>query len=150
MADTPVVYSRAQHEAMIQQHGYPVYLLFIDLRTSIGSGFYPALYRVLMKLAKQWGTAGTAMQHWAIMIDGHVYELARKTQGIGIPDEGMEKNPTFKRPSAIPYDAWEKDRQVRHVVWRKYFYTSKSKDQITAIGMTSHQCYFSPCLTLEI
>jgi hypothetical protein len=97
----------------------------------------------MKKLAKDWGTAGTAMQHWALMVDDHVYELARKPDGSTTSDPGMQNNPTFKRPKPIPYDKWESERQVTEVGWTKYHYTRKNKGQITIIGMTLPICRLS-------
>jgi hypothetical protein len=133
-ADHVVIYNHEQHKALERENGFPVYLLFIDLGSSVGGGFPPQTNRVLRKLAIQWGTAGTAMQHWAIMVDDCVYELARKREGSTAPDRGMHNNPNFKRPEAIPYYIWERERQVKEVKWRKYHYTKKTKLEITRIG----------------
>ena len=115
---------------------YPVYLLYIDLRSSVGGGFQPQMARVMKKLADQSGTASTAMQHWALMVDDHVYELARKQEWDTTADEGMQNNPTFKKPKAIPYKRWEAERQVTMVGWTKYWYTRKTQAQITVSGKT--------------
>ncbi|KAF1922187.1 uncharacterized protein M421DRAFT_427194 [Didymella exigua CBS 183.55] len=133
-ADGVVRYSHQQHQNMIRENGYPVYILYIDLRTSVGGGFQPQMTRVLRKLATEWGTAGTAMQHWAIMVDGFVYELARKPDKDKTIDAGMERNSNFRMPTAIPYRDWETERQVKKVTWRKYYYTRKTKPQITRIA----------------
>ena len=90
--------------------------------------------QALKTLAKLWGTAGTAMQHWAIMVDDHVYELARKLDTSGVADLGMNNNPNFRRPTAIPFDKWQEQRQPEEIIWRKYYYTRKEKAEITAIG----------------
>lgn len=129
---------------MEPSHGSPVYLLYIDLRSSVGGGFQPQMARVMKKLAKDWGTAGTAMQHWALMVDDHVYELARKPDGATTPDQGMQNNPTFRRPRPIPYERWESERQVKEVGWTKFHYTRKSKEQITVIGTALPTCRLSP------
>jgi hypothetical protein len=114
-ADRIVVHNHEQQQTLIRENGYPVYLLFIDLRTSVGGGFTPQMTRVLRNLAMQWGTAGTAMQHWAITVDGFVYELARKREGSKTADKGMHNDPNFKRPEAIPYRHREMERQVKEV-----------------------------------
>lgn len=125
---------------------YPVYLLYIDLRSSVGGGFQPQMARVMKKLADQSGTASTAMQHWALMVDDHVYELARKQEWDTTADEGMQNNPTFKRPKPIPYKRWEADRKVTKVGWTKYWYTRKTRDQITVLGKTFPTCRLSTAL----
>jgi hypothetical protein len=94
----------------------------------------------MKKLANQSGTAKTAMQHWALMVDDHVYELARKPDWDTTSDPGMQSNPTFKKPRAIPYKQWELERQVTKVGWTKYWYTRKSKAQVTVIGKTFPTC----------
>ncbi|OAL44005.1 hypothetical protein IQ07DRAFT_663845 [Pyrenochaeta sp. DS3sAY3a] len=134
-ADGVVSYTEQQHQDLIREHGYPIYVLFVDLRWSVGGGFSPQLAHALENSAARWGTAGTTMQHWAIMVDDHVYELARKLDGTGVADPGMNNNPNFSRPTAIPKDMWQEQRQMRNITWRKYYYTRKEKAEIITIGM---------------
>lgn len=134
-ADQVIRYNSQQHRDLINERGYPVYLLFIDLGSSVGGGFAPRTAQALKTLAKQWGTAGTAMQHWAVMVDGHVYELARKPPGTVMADEGMYNNPGFSLPFANPYKAWQSARQASTITWRQYGFTWKTRAQITVSGM---------------
>lgn len=127
------------------RNGYAVYGLYVDLRKSVGGGFKPYLSRALRNRAIELGTSGTSMQHWAIMIDNYVYELARKTDGIGFADPGMHNNPTFKRPRAIPFDEWQKERHVKEIAWRKYYYTRKGSAEITRTGMIIPISYSLAC-----
>ena len=154
MANRYVTYTPSQHQQKIEDHEYPVYLLYIDLRSSVGGGFQPQMARVMKKLATESGTASTAMQHWALMVDGYVSELARKPESETYADEGMQNNPTFKRPEAIAYETWERRRQVKEVGWTKYWYTRENQGQITAIGKTLPACHLfaallSPARQLE-